>query len=53
MTLAELLTIYINLHAMKFPLIFGETNFAEVPKIHEIYGPRRNNVLHYYGSSLV
>ena len=31
-TLAELFTIHMNLHAMEFPLIFGETNFVEVPK---------------------
>ena len=33
-----------NLHNMKFPLIFGEANFFEVPiicKIHEIYSPRK------------
>ena len=44
MTLAELL------HAMEFPLIFGEANFIEVPKIHEIceiYGPRRKSALRY------
>ena len=43
-TLAELFTIHMNLHAMEFLLIFGETNFVEVPKIHEIciiYGPRK------------
>ena len=26
---------------MEFPLIFGETNFVEVPKIHGIYGPQK------------
>ena len=40
-TLAELFTIHVNLHAMEFPLIFGETNFVKVPKIHEIYGPQK------------
>ena len=39
MTLVELFTIHMNLHVMEFPLIFGETNFVEVTKIHEIYGP--------------
>ena len=38
-TLAKLFTIHVNLHAMEFPLIFGEANFMEVPKIREIYGP--------------
>ena len=33
--LAELFTIHVNLHVMEFPLIFGETNFVEVPKIRE------------------
>ena len=32
MTLVALFTIYVNLHAMKFPLTFGETDFIEVPK---------------------
>ena len=32
MTLAELFTIHVNLHAMEFLLIFGETNFVKVPK---------------------
>ena len=32
MTLAELFTLHVNLQAMEFPLIFGETNFVEVPK---------------------
>ena len=41
MTLAELFTIHMNLHAMEFPLLFGETNFVEVPKIHEIYRPQK------------
>ena len=44
MTLAVLFTIHVNLHTMEFPLIFGETNFVEVPKIYkicEIYGPRK------------
>ena len=36
MTLVVLFTIHANLHAMNFPLIFGETNFTEVPKIHKI-----------------
>ena len=40
-TLAELFTIHVNLHAMEFPLIFGETNFVEVPKIRKIYGPQK------------
>ena len=43
MTLAEkrhwLFTIHMNLHVMEFPLIFGETNFVEVPKTRKIYGP--------------
>ena len=38
-TLAELFTIHVNLYTMEFPLIFGETNFVEVPEIREIYGP--------------
>ena len=47
-TLVALFTIHVNLYAMEFPLIFGETNFVEVPKIHkihEIYGPRKKNIL--------
>ena len=32
MTLAELFTIHLNICAMEFLLIFGETNFIEVPK---------------------
>ena len=32
MTLAELFTIHLNIRAMEFLLIFGETNFIEVPK---------------------
>ena len=43
-TLAEFFTIHVNLHMMEFPLIFAETNFVEVPKIHEIreiYGPQK------------
>ena len=35
-TLAELFTIYMTLHVMEFPLIFGEKKFVEVPKICEI-----------------
>ena len=35
-TLAEIFTIHMNLHMMEFPLICGEKNFVEVPKIHEI-----------------
>ena len=38
-----LFTIHVNLRAMEFPLIFGEINFMEVPKIYEIreiYGQR-------------
>ena len=31
-TLAALFTIHVNLHAMEFLLIFGETNFVEVAK---------------------
>ena len=41
--LAVLFTIHVNLRAMEFPLIFGEINFMEVPKIYEIreiYGQR-------------
>ena len=43
-TLTELFTIHMNLHVMEFPLIFGERNFMEVPRICEIrkiYGPRK------------
>ena len=36
MTLAVLFTIHVHLHAMEFPLIFGETNFVKVLKIREI-----------------
>ena len=46
MTLVALFTIHMNLHTMEFPLIFGETNFVEVPKIceiHKIYGPQRKH----------
>ena len=46
-TLAELFTIHVNLHTMEFLLIFGETNFVEVPKIHEshkIYGPQKSTL---------
>ena len=39
MTLAELFTIHVNLHAMEFLLISSEPNFMEVPKIHKIYSP--------------
>ena len=48
MTLAALFTVYINLHAMESPLIFSETNFIKVPKIHEnqeIYGPLKKSAL--------
>ena len=38
MTLVALFTIYVNLHVMEFPLIFGEINFVEVPKIRDIHG---------------
>ena len=47
-TLVELFTIHMNLHVMEFPLIFSETNFVEVPKIHEIhefYDPRKKSAL--------
>ena len=33
-----------------FPIIFGETNFVEVPKIceiHEIYSPQKKSTLRY------
>ena len=40
-TLAELFTIHVNLHTMEFLLIFGETNFVEVPRICKIYGPQK------------
>ena len=36
--------------AMEFLLIFGETNFVEVlkiHKIHKIYGPRNKSALRY------
>ena len=46
-TLAELFTTHVNLHMMEFPLIFGETNFVEVPKIRKIYGPRKKSALRY------
>ena len=49
-TLAELFTVHVNLHAMEFPLIFGKTNFMKVPKICKIckiYGPRRKSTLRY------
>ena len=39
-----LFAIHVNLHVMEFPLIFGETNFMEVPKIYEIreiYSPQK------------
>ena len=32
---------------MEFPLILGETNFVEVPKICEIYGPQKKSALRY------
>ena len=32
-TLVALFTIHVNLYVMEFPLIFGEINFVEVPKI--------------------
>ena len=31
------ITIHVNLHEMAIPIIFGETIFVEVPRIHEIY----------------
>ena len=37
--------------AMEFLLIFGETNFVEVLKIHEIrkiYSPRKKSALRYH-----
>ena len=46
-TLAELFTIHVNLHTMEYLLIFGETNFVEVPKIHKIhklYGPQKSTL---------
>ena len=46
-TLAELFTVHVNLHAMEFPLIFGETNFVKVPKICKICGPGRKSALQY------
>ena len=33
--------------AMEFLLIFDETNFVEVLKIREIYGPRNKSALRY------
>ena len=46
--LAVLFTIHVNLQAMKFPLIFKETNFVKVPKqICEIYGSQKS-ALRYY-----
>ena len=50
MTLTELFTIHMNLHMMECLLIFGEKNFAEVPKIcdiREIYDPQKKNALQY------
>ena len=41
MTLVAPFTIHVNLHAIEFPLIFGDTNFVEVPKIHKMYGPQK------------
>ena len=44
-----------NLHVMEFPLIFSETKFVEVPKIHEIreiYSPRKKSAL-WYRTSLI
>ena len=44
MTLAELFTIHVNLHVIaRVSLIFGETNFMEVPKICKIYGPQKEH----------
>ena len=33
-------------------LIFGETNFMEVPKLCKIYGPRKTGALRYMVSFL-
>ena len=43
MTLAALFTIHVNLHAMEFPLIFGETNFVEVPNLQNLWSSK-----HFY-----
>ena len=49
--LAALFAIHVNLHAMEFPLIFGETNFVGVLKIceiHEIYSPQKERPMVTY-----
>ena len=56
MTLAEkrhwLFTIHVNLHVMEFPLIFGETNFVEVPKTPQNLRPLKKSALQYFLENL-